>query len=116
MSLYLMSLYLPAADGSAARYRGAEAAVAAQARHGRVHRGLRDLRAEPGSDAASMRTRAGRHGDAWILHGTKRFITNGSLADVVTVVARTEPEAPAGQAFSASSSRWTCPASASRGS
>ncbi|MFP5309735.1 MAG: acyl-CoA dehydrogenase family protein [Actinomycetes bacterium] len=56
---------------------------------------------EAGSDTAGMKTRADRHGDAWVLNGTKTFITNGSLADVVTVVARTDPDAPAGQAFSA---------------
>jgi alkylation response protein AidB-like acyl-CoA dehydrogenase len=56
---------------------------------------------EAGSDTAGMKTRADRHGDSWVLNGTKTFITNGSLADVVTVVARTDPDAPAGQAFSA---------------
>ncbi len=56
---------------------------------------------EAGSDTAGMRTRARREGDTWVLNGTKTFITNGSLADVVTVVARTDPDAPAGQAFTA---------------
>jgi alkylation response protein AidB-like acyl-CoA dehydrogenase len=56
---------------------------------------------EAGSDTAGMRTSARREGDTWVLNGTKTFITNGALADVVTVVARTDPEAPPGQAFSA---------------
>ncbi len=56
---------------------------------------------EAGSDTASMRTRAERVGESYILNGTKTFITNASLADVVTVVARTDPDAPAGQAFTA---------------
>lgn len=56
---------------------------------------------EAGSDTAGMKARADRHGDTYVLNGTKTFITNGSLAEVVTVVARTDPEAPAGQAFTA---------------
>jgi isovaleryl-CoA dehydrogenase len=50
---------------------------------------------EAGSDAMSMRTRAERHGDHWVLNGTKMFITNGPLADVVIVYAKTDPEAGA---------------------
>ncbi|MFP4636578.1 MAG: acyl-CoA dehydrogenase family protein [Nitriliruptoraceae bacterium] len=56
---------------------------------------------EAGSDTAAMTTRAERHGDTYTLTGTKTFITNGSLADVVTVIARSDPQAPAGQAFTA---------------
>ena len=56
---------------------------------------------DAGSDTASMRTRAEQHGDTFVLNGTKTFITNGSLADVVTVIARTDPDAPTGQAFTA---------------
>ena len=43
-----------------------------------------------GSNPAGMRTRAARDGDDWILNGSKMWITNGSLADVATVWARTE--------------------------
>jgi glutaryl-CoA dehydrogenase len=43
-----------------------------------------------GSDPANMRTRAVRDGDDWILNGSKMWITNGSIADVATVWARTE--------------------------
>jgi glutaryl-CoA dehydrogenase len=43
-----------------------------------------------GSDPAGMTTRAVRDGDDWILTGNKMWITNGSLADVATVWARTE--------------------------
>ncbi|MFA9432343.1 acyl-CoA dehydrogenase family protein [Egicoccus sp. AB-alg2] len=56
---------------------------------------------EAGADTASMKTSARREGDVYVLNGTKTFITNGGLADVVTVVARTDPDAPAGQAFTA---------------
>ncbi len=43
-----------------------------------------------GSFAQGMRTRAERRGDSWLLNGTKRWITNGSIADVSLVWARTE--------------------------
>jgi alkylation response protein AidB-like acyl-CoA dehydrogenase len=56
---------------------------------------------EAGSDTAGMKAAARREGDTYVLNGTKTFITNGSLADVVTVVARTDPDAPDGQAFTA---------------
>jgi alkylation response protein AidB-like acyl-CoA dehydrogenase len=46
-----------------------------------------------GSDAAAMRTSARRDGDAWVLNGTKNFITNGQTADVAIVFAQTDPEA-----------------------
>jgi len=46
-----------------------------------------------GSDAAgSMRTRAVKKGDSYVLDGTKIFITNGDVADVVCVFAVTDPE------------------------
>ncbi len=44
-----------------------------------------------GSDAANIRTRAVREGDSWILDGGKVFITNGGYADIVTVMAVTDP-------------------------
>lgn len=47
-----------------------------------------------GSDPAATRTRATRDGDDYVLEGTKRFITHGSIADLVTVFAVTDPEAP----------------------
>ena len=43
-----------------------------------------------GSNPAGMRTRATRDGSDWMLTGTKMWITNGSLADIATVWARTE--------------------------
>jgi glutaryl-CoA dehydrogenase len=45
---------------------------------------------DSGSDPAAMRTRASRAGSDWVLHGTKMWITNGSIADVAVVWARTE--------------------------
>jgi butyryl-CoA dehydrogenase len=47
--------------------------------------------ADAGSDAAAIRTRAVREGDSWILDGTKTFNTNGSFAEIVTVLAVTDP-------------------------
>jgi glutaryl-CoA dehydrogenase len=43
-----------------------------------------------GSDPGGMETRARRDGDKWILNGTKRWITNGSISDVAIVWARVE--------------------------
>ncbi|MEX1274871.1 MAG: acyl-CoA dehydrogenase family protein, partial [Bacteroidota bacterium] len=45
---------------------------------------------EAGSDATNQRTTARRDGDYFILNGTKNFITNGSQADVVLVMASTD--------------------------
>ena len=45
---------------------------------------------DAGSDPGSMRTRARRAGDDWVLNGTKMWITNGSLSDVAVVWARTD--------------------------
>jgi alkylation response protein AidB-like acyl-CoA dehydrogenase len=50
--------------------------------------------AEAGSDAAATRTRAVRDGDSYLVSGSKRFITHGSVADLVTVFAVTDPGAP----------------------
>ena len=47
---------------------------------------------DSGSDPGSMRTRARRDGDDWILTGNKMWITNGSIADVAVVWARTEED------------------------
>jgi alkylation response protein AidB-like acyl-CoA dehydrogenase len=44
-----------------------------------------------GSDLAALRTTAVRDGDAWVLNGSKTFITNGCSADLVVVAARTGP-------------------------
>ncbi|WP_417228509.1 acyl-CoA dehydrogenase family protein [Amphritea sp.] len=48
-----------------------------------------------GSDLAALRTRAVRDGDEWVLNGSKIFITNGLLADLVIVCASTDPAAGA---------------------
>ncbi len=49
-----------------------------------------------GSDAASMRTKAVRDGDSWVLTGTKAWITHGGVADFYTVFARSGGEGTRG--------------------
>jgi alkylation response protein AidB-like acyl-CoA dehydrogenase len=56
---------------------------------------------EAGSDAIALRTRAIREGDGYHLSGTKRFITNGSVAGLITVFAVTDPDAPRHKRMSA---------------
>jgi len=48
-----------------------------------------------GSDLAALRTTAVREGDEWLISGSKTFITNGLLADLVIVCASTNPSAGA---------------------
>src|ERR1700759_1079704 len=45
-----------------------------------------------GSDAASMKTRAVRDGDSWVLNGTKMWITNAGVSQYYTVMAVTDPD------------------------
>ncbi|MDO4290544.1 MAG: acyl-CoA dehydrogenase family protein [Eggerthellaceae bacterium] len=46
-----------------------------------------------GSDVASMRSTAVLDGDEYVLNGTKTFITNGSIASIYVIFAKTDPEA-----------------------
>jgi acyl-CoA dehydrogenase len=48
---------------------------------------------EAGSDPSTLTTRARLDGDAWVIDGAKRYITNAPLADVFMVFARTDPDA-----------------------
>jgi alkylation response protein AidB-like acyl-CoA dehydrogenase len=73
---------------------------------GGVVRGERQMAyclTEPGSgsDAGAMRSRAVRDGEAWVLNGTKRFITNAGVADTYTYFAVTNSDAPKGKNISA---------------
>ena len=45
-----------------------------------------------GSDAAALKTQAVKKGDTWILNGSKLFITNGSLAEILVIMAVTGSE------------------------
>jgi alkylation response protein AidB-like acyl-CoA dehydrogenase len=49
-----------------------------------------------GSDAASLRTKAVRDGEDWVIDGTKAWITHGGIADFYTVMARTGEDGPRG--------------------
>jgi acyl-CoA dehydrogenase len=49
---------------------------------------------DAGSDPATLTTSAERHGDEWVINGSKRYITNAPVADVVMVFARTMADAP----------------------
>ncbi len=48
---------------------------------------------DTGSDLAAIRTTAVEDGDSWVINGTKAWITNASLTDVIIVLLRTDPEA-----------------------
>jgi hypothetical protein len=47
---------------------------------------------QAGSDAAAIKTRARRHGNRWVLNGTKQFISSGKHAQIAIVFAVTDPE------------------------
>ena len=92
------------ADGAARRW------LPSLLHHGAARQLLPD-RAGPGSDAASLRTRARREGDRYVLSGTKAFISGGGASDLYLVMGRTGGEGPSG--ISRSWSRRTCRASPS---
>jgi glutaryl-CoA dehydrogenase len=64
---------------------------------------------DAGSDPASMRTRARRDGSDWILNGAKMWITNGTVADVAIVWARTDDGAINGFLLEAGMSGFEAP-------
>jgi alkylation response protein AidB-like acyl-CoA dehydrogenase len=57
--------------------------------------------AEAGSDAAAARTTARRDGDDYVIDGSKRFISHGSVADLLVVFAVTDPDGPRHRRLSA---------------
>jgi len=56
---------------------------------------------EAGSQASNVQTTARREGDVFVLNGSKRYITNAPLADLFTVIARTEPASHGSHGLSA---------------
>ena len=56
---------------------------------------------EAGSDVSAIRATAIRDGDEYVIDGTKRFISHGSVADLVVVFAMTDPEGPRHRRLSA---------------
>jgi alkylation response protein AidB-like acyl-CoA dehydrogenase len=65
--------------------------------------------AAAGSDVASNRMRATRDGDGYLLNGSKRFITHGSIANVITAFALTDPEAGGRKGMGASTAETDTP-------
>ncbi len=57
--------------------------------------------AEAGSDSGAVRTKAELDGDAYVINGSKRYITNANRASIFTVMARTNQEAKGGGGVSA---------------
>jgi acyl-CoA dehydrogenase len=55
---------------------------------------------DAGSDVAAIRTTARREGDGFVLNGTKMFITNGGIADLVFIAAKTDPAAKGSRGIS----------------
>ncbi len=55
---------------------------------------------DAGSDVSSMRARAVKDGDHYVLNGTKMFITNGVHGDIFFVAAKTDPDAKASRSIS----------------
>ncbi len=51
---------------------------------------------EAGSDVASLKTKAVKDGDHYVLNGTKTFISNGNVADIIVCMARTGDPGPRG--------------------
>ena len=56
---------------------------------------------DAGSDAGAIKCMARRDGDSWVIDGSKIFITNGSIADTVIVIAVTDPDAGPGRGVTA---------------
>ncbi|WP_214406408.1 acyl-CoA dehydrogenase family protein [Pseudonocardia lacus] len=56
--------------------------------------------ADAGSDPSTLSTSARRDGSDWVINGSKRYITNSPLADVIMVFARTNPDAPGNRGIS----------------
>ena len=82
-SIGAMSLYLFGNDEQKRRYLPALA-------RGEMLAAFALSEAEAGSDAGALRTEAKHTDDGWILNGAKTWITNGSIADVLTVFAVTD--------------------------
>ena len=60
---------------------------------GEAHDAIAVSEAAHGSDVAGIEARAEKDGDEWVLNGSKMWCSNGNVADVVLVFAKTDPEA-----------------------
>ncbi len=61
---------------------------------GEIHFAIGYSEPEAGTDLASLRTRAVKHGDEYIVNGQKVFTTGGHVADYIWLACRTDPDAP----------------------
>jgi len=89
-SLGCNPLYLAGTDAQKERYLRPLASGAKLGAYGLTEPGA-------GSDSRGTRTRARRDGDAWVLDGSKRFITNAGVASTYIVTALTDREAETGK-------------------
>jgi alkylation response protein AidB-like acyl-CoA dehydrogenase len=89
----------------ACRKRRAETLLDTALRQRRGRRRGGDHRAAAGSDVANVRTTAIRHGDHYVLNGTKIWLTNLSHCDMLIVVARTDPATKSAGGLSAAGRR-----------
>ncbi|MBI3993763.1 MAG: acyl-CoA dehydrogenase family protein [Candidatus Lambdaproteobacteria bacterium] len=74
-------------DYGAAQHRE----IAARNIAGECLLGIAVTEPEAGNDVQNVRTRAVREGDTWVLNGSKAFITLGGIADVLVLLAQTDP-------------------------
>jgi acyl-CoA dehydrogenase len=61
---------------------------------GECHFAIGYTEASAGTDLASLRTKAVRDGDEWVINGAKLFTSQATYADYIWLAARTDPEAP----------------------
>lgn len=60
--------------------------------HGKMLGAFGLTESEAGSDVANLKSTATKQNDKWIINGTKQFITNGDIADVIIVFAKTDKD------------------------
>jgi len=61
---------------------------------GECHFAIGYTEASSGTDLASLRTKAVRDGDSWVINGSKLFTSQAEFADFIWLAARTDPDAP----------------------